>query len=52
MNPRTNITAHQNCLDPDSEKVYDYSFYMGLDGVVAALDNVEASEYPTHVSQL
>lgn len=45
MNPAMNITAHQNRLDVDSEKVYDYNFYMGLDGVAAALDNVEASKH-------
>lgn len=45
MNPQMKITAHQNRLDPDSEGVYDYSFFMGLDGAAAALDNVEASEH-------
>ncbi|XP_073325275.1 ubiquitin-like modifier-activating enzyme 1 [Pagrus major] len=45
MNPRMNITAHQNRLDPESEGVYDYKFFMGLDGVAAALDNVEARVY-------
>lgn len=45
MNPEMNITAHQNRLDPDSEHVYDYRFFMGLDGVVAALDNMEARVY-------
>ncbi|KAM4582095.1 ubiquitin-like modifier-activating enzyme 1 isoform 2-T2 [Fundulus diaphanus] len=45
MNPQIKITAHQNRLDPDSEGVYDYSFFMGLDGVAAALDNVEARVY-------
>lgn len=44
MNPAMKITAHQNCLDPDSEEVYDYKFFMGLNGVAAALDNVKASE--------
>lgn len=44
MNPQIKITAHQNRLDPDSEGVYDYNFFMGLDGVAAALDNVEASK--------
>lgn len=44
MNPRMKITAHQHRLDRDSEGVYDYNFFMGLDGVAAALDNVEASE--------
>ncbi|XP_032405028.1 LOW QUALITY PROTEIN: ubiquitin-like modifier-activating enzyme 1 [Xiphophorus hellerii] len=45
MNPQIKITAHQNRLDPDSEGVYDYNFFMGLDGVAAALDNVEARVY-------
>ncbi|XP_071751291.2 ubiquitin-like modifier-activating enzyme 1 [Centroberyx gerrardi] len=45
MNPQMNITAHQNRLDPDSEQVYSYGFFLGLDGVVAALDNVEARVY-------
>lgn len=39
-----NITAHQNRLDPQSEAVYDDDFFMGLDGVAAALDNTEASQ--------
>ncbi|KAM8914743.1 ubiquitin-like modifier-activating enzyme 1 [Spinachia spinachia] len=45
INPRMNVTAHQNRLDPGSEGVYDYNFFMGLDGVAAALDNVEARVY-------
>lgn len=44
MNAAMNITAHQNRLDADSEAVYNYNFYTGLDGVAAALDNVEASQ--------
>ncbi|CAG06970.1 unnamed protein product [Tetraodon nigroviridis] len=32
INPQMNITAHQNRLDPDSEDVYDYHFFTGLDG--------------------
>lgn len=44
MNPQMNITAHQNRLDPHSEAVYDDDFFMGLDGVAAALDNTEASQ--------
>lgn len=47
MNPQMNITAHQNRLDTDSEQVYDHLFFSGLDGVAAALDNVEASENTT-----
>lgn len=49
MNPQMQITAHQNRLDPDSEGVYDYNFFMGLDGAAAALDNVEASEHTSSV---
>ncbi|XP_047439241.1 ubiquitin-like modifier-activating enzyme 1 isoform X2 [Mugil cephalus] len=45
MNPEMNIIAHQNRLDADSEGVYDYNFFMSLDGVAAALDNVEARVY-------
>ncbi|XP_054473859.1 ubiquitin-like modifier-activating enzyme 1 [Anoplopoma fimbria] len=45
MNPQMNISAHGNCLDPDSEGVYDYDFFKGLDGVAAALDNVKARVY-------
>uniref|UniRef100_A0A7N8WXJ0 E1 ubiquitin-activating enzyme n=1 Tax=Mastacembelus armatus TaxID=205130 RepID=A0A7N8WXJ0_9TELE len=45
INPRMKITAHQNRLDPDSEGVYDYNFFTGLDGVAAALDTVEARVY-------
>uniref|UniRef100_A0A8C9ZSX2 E1 ubiquitin-activating enzyme n=1 Tax=Sander lucioperca TaxID=283035 RepID=A0A8C9ZSX2_SANLU len=45
MNPRMKITAHQNRLDADSEGVYDYNFFKGLNGVAAALDNVEARVY-------
>ncbi|XP_078104826.1 ubiquitin-like modifier-activating enzyme 1 [Sander vitreus] len=45
MNPGMKITAHQNRLDADSEGVYDYNFFIGLDGVAAALDNVEARVY-------
>ena len=44
MNPQMRIVAHQNRLDPDSEGVYGYDFFKGLNGVAAALDNVEASE--------
>ncbi|XP_023265943.1 ubiquitin-like modifier-activating enzyme 1 [Seriola lalandi dorsalis] len=45
MNPQMKITAHQNRLDPDSEGVYGSDFFNGLDGVAAALDNVEARVY-------
>lgn len=45
MNPSMNITAQQNCVDPDSKQVCGHNCFMGLDGVAAALDKVEASQY-------
>ncbi|CAB1314637.1 unnamed protein product, partial [Coregonus sp. 'balchen'] len=45
MNPNMNITAQQNRLDPDSKQVYGHTCFMGLDGVAAALDKVEAIVY-------
>ncbi|KAK3879914.1 hypothetical protein Pcinc_015557 [Petrolisthes cinctipes] len=45
MNPKVNIIAHQNRVGPETEKVYDDSFFEPLDGVANALDNVEARLY-------
>lgn len=45
MNPNVNIIAHQNRVGPETEKVYDDSFFEPLDGVANALDNVEARMY-------
>ncbi|XP_036389161.1 ubiquitin-like modifier-activating enzyme 1 [Megalops cyprinoides] len=45
MNPSVRITAHQNRVDPDSERIYGHRFFSALDGVAAALDNVEARVY-------
>uniref|UniRef100_A0A9J7Y201 E1 ubiquitin-activating enzyme n=1 Tax=Cyprinus carpio carpio TaxID=630221 RepID=A0A9J7Y201_CYPCA len=45
MNPYMNITAHQNRVCPETEEVYTHSFYSNLDGVAAALDNVDARVY-------
>ncbi|XP_052414184.1 ubiquitin-like modifier-activating enzyme 1 [Carassius gibelio] len=45
MNPYMNITAHQNRVCPETEEVYTHSFYSKLDGVAAALDNVDARVY-------
>ncbi len=45
MNPYMNITAHQNRVCPETEEVYTHSFYSILDGVAAALDNVDAREF-------
>lgn len=52
INPQMNITAHQNRLDPDSEDVYDYHFFTGLDGVAAALDNIDASQSTSSIIAL
>jgi len=45
MNPEVNIVGHQNRVCPESEKVYDDTFFEPLDGVANALDNVEARLY-------
>lgn len=45
MNPNVNIEAHQNRVGPDTEKVYNDSFFEPLDGIANALDNVEARMY-------
>ncbi|XP_072540988.1 ubiquitin-like modifier-activating enzyme 1 [Salminus brasiliensis] len=45
MNPSVNITAHQNRVCVESEGIYTHQFYSGLDGVAAALDNVDARVY-------
>lgn len=45
MNPEVNVIAHQNRVGPETEKVYDDSFFEPLDGVANALDNVEARLY-------
>lgn len=44
MNPSMNITSHQNRVGQESEGIYTHQFYSSLDGVAAALDNVEARE--------
>ncbi|XP_053205486.1 ubiquitin-like modifier-activating enzyme 1 isoform X2 [Panonychus citri] len=45
MNPQINILPHQNRVCPETEKVYSDEFYENLDGVLNALDNVEARIY-------
>lgn len=42
MNPSIRITAHQNRVGPDTERVYDDDFFESLNGVANALDNVDA----------
>lgn len=45
MNPELHVTAHQNRVGPDTEKIYDDDFFEALDGVANALDNVDARMY-------
>jgi len=45
MNPDFNITPQLNKVCPENEKFYNSSFYNNLDGVVNALDNVQARLY-------
>jgi len=45
MNPHVNIEAHNNRVGPDTESVYNDTFFEALDGVANALDNVEARQY-------
>ncbi|MCI4375195.1 hypothetical protein PGIGA_G00106540 [Pangasianodon gigas] len=45
INPSMNITSHQNRVCQESEGIYTHQFYSSLDGVAAALDNVEARVY-------
>ncbi|XP_053492231.1 ubiquitin-like modifier-activating enzyme 1 [Ictalurus furcatus] len=45
INPSMNITPHQNRVCQESEGIYTHQFYSSLDGVAAALDNVEARVY-------
>ncbi|XP_058260101.1 ubiquitin-like modifier-activating enzyme 1 isoform X1 [Hemibagrus wyckioides] len=45
INPSINITSHQNRVCQESESIYTHQFYSSLDGVAAALDNVEARVY-------
>lgn len=45
MNPSININAQSVRVAPQTESLYDDDFWEGLDGVVTALDNVEARIY-------
>ncbi|PWA28681.1 hypothetical protein CCH79_00014815 [Gambusia affinis] len=45
MNPSFKITAHQNRVGPETERVYDDDFFESLNGVANALDNVDARMY-------
>lgn len=45
MNPAVNIVAHENRVGPEVENIYDDGFYAKLDGVMNALDNMDARTY-------
>lgn len=47
MNPSFKITAHQNRVGPETERVYDDDFFESLNGVANALDNVDARKLVT-----
>ncbi|KAM6325297.1 ubiquitin-like modifier-activating enzyme 7 [Podargus strigoides] len=45
MNPDIRVTAHQNQMGPATELLYGNDFFRQLDGVVSALDTLEARAY-------
>ncbi|KAM6414068.1 ubiquitin-like modifier-activating enzyme 7 [Rhynochetos jubatus] len=45
MNPDVRVTAHQNQVGPATEPLYGDDFFQRLDGVVSALDTLEARAY-------
>ncbi|XP_071479116.1 ubiquitin-like modifier-activating enzyme 1 [Diadema antillarum] len=45
MNPDLNITHHLNRVGPETENIYDDTFFEALSGVANALDNVDARMY-------
>lgn len=45
MNPQMRVTAHENRVGVETERVYDDTFFEQLDGVANALDNVDARNY-------
>lgn len=44
MNPDVRVTAHQNEVGPATELLYGDNYFQCLDGVVSALDTLEARE--------
>lgn len=44
MNPSVRVTAHQNQVGPATEPLYGDDFFRRLDGVISALDTLEARE--------
>ncbi|XP_058570974.1 ubiquitin-like modifier-activating enzyme 1 isoform X3 [Neofelis nebulosa] len=45
INPHIQVMSHQNHVGPDTEHIYDDSFFQNLDGVANALDNVDTRMY-------
>ncbi|XP_066144924.1 ubiquitin-like modifier-activating enzyme 1 [Euwallacea fornicatus] len=45
MNPKINVIADTNRVGPETESVYDDTFFEKLDGVANALDNLDARIY-------
>lgn len=45
MNKDVKITAHENRVGVETEAIYDDEFFLKLDGVANALDNVDARNY-------
>lgn len=45
MNPQVNVVAHENRVGPETESIYDDTFFEELDGIANALDNVDARIY-------
>ncbi|XP_009475144.1 PREDICTED: ubiquitin-like modifier-activating enzyme 7 [Nipponia nippon] len=45
MNPSVRVRAHQNQVGPATESLYGDDFFRRLDGVVSALDTLEARAY-------
>ncbi|KAF7249672.1 Ubiquitin-like modifier-activating enzyme 1 [Varanus komodoensis] len=45
MNPNLNVIAEQNQVGPETEHIYGDDFFLGLDGVVSAVDNWQARNY-------
>ncbi|XP_044943258.1 LOW QUALITY PROTEIN: ubiquitin-like modifier-activating enzyme 1 [Mustela putorius furo] len=45
INPYIRVMSHQNRVGPDTEHIYDDSFFQNLDGIATALDNMDARMY-------
>jgi len=45
MNPEANIKSWIVKVAPETEETFNEKFWKGLDGVVTALDNVDARKY-------